>query len=54
MVYMMIDSLLKKEYKLGEPWKLPKAAGFLVPLLLLAAFVEANVTPQIVMWAYGG
>ncbi|MEJ2208600.1 MAG: stage II sporulation protein M [Anaerolineae bacterium] len=25
-----------------------------VPLLLLAAFVEANVTPQIVLWAFGG
>jgi uncharacterized membrane protein SpoIIM required for sporulation len=25
-----------------------------VPLLLVAAFVEANVTPQIVIWAYGG
>ncbi len=28
---------------------------FLVaPLLLVAAFVEANLTPQIVLWAYGG
>jgi uncharacterized membrane protein SpoIIM required for sporulation len=28
---------------------------FLVlPLLLVAAFVEANVTPQIVLWAFGG
>jgi uncharacterized membrane protein SpoIIM required for sporulation len=25
-----------------------------VPLLLAAAFVEANLTPQIVIWAYGG
>ncbi len=25
-----------------------------VPLLLSAAFVEANLTPQIVLWAYGG
>jgi uncharacterized membrane protein SpoIIM required for sporulation len=25
-----------------------------VPLLLVAAFVEANLTPQIVIWAYGG
>jgi uncharacterized membrane protein SpoIIM required for sporulation len=25
-----------------------------VPLLLAAAFVEANITPQIVIWAYGG
>jgi uncharacterized membrane protein SpoIIM required for sporulation len=25
-----------------------------VPLLLAAAFVEANLTPQIVLWAYGG
>jgi uncharacterized membrane protein SpoIIM required for sporulation len=25
-----------------------------VPLLLVAAFVEANVTPQIVLWAFGG
>jgi uncharacterized membrane protein SpoIIM required for sporulation len=25
-----------------------------VPLLLVAAFVEANLTPQIVLWAYGG
>ena len=25
-----------------------------VPLLLVAAFVEANVTTQIVLWAYGG
>ncbi len=25
-----------------------------VPLLLVAAFVEANVTPQIVLWVYGG
>jgi len=25
-----------------------------VPLLLLAAFVEANLTPQIVIWVYGG
>lgn len=24
-----------------------------VPLLLLAAFVEANITPQIVLWAFG-
>jgi len=24
-----------------------------VPLLLIAAFVEANLTPQIVLWAYG-
>jgi uncharacterized membrane protein SpoIIM required for sporulation len=24
-----------------------------VPLLLVAAFVEANLTPQIVLWAYG-
>ena len=36
----MIDSLLKKEYKLGEPWKLPKAAGFLVPLLGKAPYDE--------------
>ncbi len=27
---------------------------FVVPLLLAAAFVEANITPQIVVWAYGG
>lgn len=25
-----------------------------VPLLLIAAFVEANLTPQIVIWAFGG
>jgi uncharacterized membrane protein SpoIIM required for sporulation len=25
-----------------------------VPLLLIAAFVEANVTPQIVVWTFGG
>ena len=25
-----------------------------VPLLLVAAFIEANITPQIVLWAYGG
>ena len=25
-----------------------------VPLLLIAAFVEANITTQIVLWAYGG
>jgi stage II sporulation protein M len=25
-----------------------------VPLLLVAAFVEANVTPQVVLWAFGG
>jgi uncharacterized membrane protein SpoIIM required for sporulation/ABC-type transport system involved in multi-copper enzyme maturation permease subunit len=25
-----------------------------VPLLLIAAFVEANLTPQIVIWLYGG
>jgi uncharacterized membrane protein SpoIIM required for sporulation len=25
-----------------------------IPLLLAAAFVEANLTPQIVIWAYGG
>ena len=25
-----------------------------VPLLLVAAFVEANITPQIVLWAFGG
>ena len=25
-----------------------------VPLLLAAAFVEANLTPQVVIWAYGG
>jgi uncharacterized membrane protein SpoIIM required for sporulation len=25
-----------------------------VPLLLVAAFVEANITPQIVLWVYGG
>jgi uncharacterized membrane protein SpoIIM required for sporulation/ABC-type transport system involved in multi-copper enzyme maturation permease subunit len=25
-----------------------------VPLLLVAAFVEANITPQIVVWVYGG
>jgi stage II sporulation protein M len=25
-----------------------------VPLLLVAAFVEANITPQFVIWAYGG
>jgi uncharacterized membrane protein SpoIIM required for sporulation len=25
-----------------------------VPLLLIAALVEANLTPQIVLWAYGG
>jgi len=24
-----------------------------VPLLLIAAFMEANVTPQTVLWAYG-
>jgi len=24
-----------------------------VPLLLIAAFMEANVTPQAVLWAYG-
>ena len=33
MVYLMIDRLLKGEYKPGEPWKLPKAAGFLVPII---------------------
>jgi uncharacterized membrane protein SpoIIM required for sporulation/ABC-type transport system involved in multi-copper enzyme maturation permease subunit len=32
-----------------------KVFVFLVlPLLLIAAFVEANVTPQLVMWVYGG
>lgn len=25
-----------------------------IPLLLIAAFVEANITPQLVLWAYGG
>ena len=25
-----------------------------IPLLLVAAFVEANLTPQIVIWVYGG
>jgi uncharacterized membrane protein SpoIIM required for sporulation len=25
-----------------------------VPLLLVAAFVEANLTPEIVLWVYGG
>ncbi len=25
-----------------------------IPLLLVAAFVEANLTPQIVLWVYGG
>ena len=34
---------------------LVKVFTFLVvPLLLIAAFVEANLTPQIVLWAYGG
>ena len=33
MVYLMIDRLLKDEYISGEPWKLPKAAGFLVPII---------------------
>jgi stage II sporulation protein M len=32
-----------------------KAFLFLVvPLLLAAAFVEAHLTPQLVVWAYGG
>ena len=32
-----------------------KVFVFLVaPLLLVAAFVEANITPQIVLWLYGG
>ena len=34
MVYVVIDQLLKGEYRLGEPWKLPEAAGFLVPIHL--------------------
>jgi uncharacterized membrane protein SpoIIM required for sporulation len=25
-----------------------------VPLLLMAAFVEANITPRIIVWAFGG
>jgi stage II sporulation protein M len=25
-----------------------------VPLLLIAAFVEANLTPELLLWAYGG
>jgi hypothetical protein len=40
MVYLMIDRLLSDEYKLGEPWKLPRAAGFLVPLLRDAPYDE--------------
>lgn len=36
----MIDRLLSGEYKLGEPWKLPRAAGFLVPLLRDAPYDE--------------
>jgi uncharacterized membrane protein SpoIIM required for sporulation len=25
-----------------------------VPMLLVAAFVEANVTPRVILWVYGG
>jgi len=32
MVYMIMGQLLKGEYRLGKPWKLPEAAGFLVPI----------------------
>jgi DNA-binding HxlR family transcriptional regulator len=38
----MIRSLLEGRYKLGEPWKLPRGAGFVLPLLGEPQFPERN------------
>jgi DNA-binding HxlR family transcriptional regulator len=38
----MIRSLLEGRYQLGEPWKLPRGAGFVLPLLGKPQFLERN------------
>ena len=42
MVYMIMDKLLNGEYTLGEPWKLPKAAGFIIPIIGEQPFTPRN------------
>ncbi len=35
-------SLKNREIELGEPWKLPKASGFLIPLIMKSHYSERN------------
>jgi DNA-binding HxlR family transcriptional regulator len=38
----MIQHLLNGKYKLGDPWKLPKGAGFVLPLLVDPPFIKRD------------
>lgn len=38
----IIQHLLEGKYKIGDPWKLPKGAGFILPLLVEPPFPERN------------
>jgi DNA-binding MarR family transcriptional regulator len=38
----MIQHLVEGKYRLGDPWKLPKGAGFVLPLLVDPPFEERN------------
>ena len=40
--YEMMRGLLDGEYRLGDPWKLPKGAGFVLPLLGEPPFPERD------------
>ena len=37
---MLVNRLLNEEYTLGEPWKLPKGTGFVLPILGAPPFPE--------------
>ena len=38
----MIESLKKQKITMGEPWKLPNASGFLIPLIIDSSITERN------------
>ena len=38
----MVQHLLEEKYKIGNPWKLPKGAGFILPLLMDPPSSERN------------
>ncbi|GAG96949.1 unnamed protein product, partial [marine sediment metagenome] len=39
---MLVDRLLNEEYTVGEPWKLPKGTGFVLPILGAPPFPGRN------------
>ena len=39
---VLVDRLLNEEYTVGEPWKLPKGTGFVLPILGAPPFPQRN------------